>query len=156
MPVRKSIPYRSWWFAPIFGRPEGKWAEGCPDVIVAFDIEHAFRVARTHWPTAEGWICRGRVDPCNPETCRDSPETGMTRFVVDGADFGRSLKKLTYWVCTSLAGSGQSVRALTKKGCLELREASGRTDFQPPKKVTLTYKNPFDLLRKVIKGNRIE
>lgn len=54
------------WMCPLWG-PE--LTEGCPEVFLSIDLGMAFRLARTAWPTANGWRSLGRQDPNDPEVC---------------------------------------------------------------------------------------
>jgi hypothetical protein len=56
------LDWRERWFAPLYGaggiRPQ---QEGLPEIIYAPTLEHGFKLARTMWPTASGWTCKGEV-----------------------------------------------------------------------------------------------
>lgn len=66
-----SVTWNTWWMQPAFGeggvRPQN-W--GTPQHVYAPDLEYAFKMARTMWPTANSWRCLGAVDPKDPERVR--------------------------------------------------------------------------------------
>ena len=54
----------------VSGSP-GLMMQGFPDVIYAPTLEYAFKLARIHWPSADGWTCLGRQDDHDPGVVRD-------------------------------------------------------------------------------------
>lgn len=57
------------WFAPLWGSNCTAEQHGCPEVILAPNLEGGFYLARSFWPTAKGWVCLGKQDPKDPEGC---------------------------------------------------------------------------------------
>lgn len=68
------------------------------------------------------------------------------------------MKKLTYWVAKAIGDSDvYSMRAKTKKECLAAIAASGNeigTDYEKPVKVTVEFKDTFDLLNDCLSEGR--
>lgn len=55
----------TWLMQPGYGPRGNAW--GMPEPVYAPNLEHAFKLARSFWPTAQSWRCLGAVDPRDPE-----------------------------------------------------------------------------------------
>ena len=55
--------------------------------------------------------------------------------------------KLTFWVARSKSGCAAfDIREKTKKECLSVVAEIGHSEFDPPEKVVLEFRDSFDLL----------
>lgn len=58
------------WMSPLYGKGGcQEQSRGSPDIIYAPDVETAFKIAHTYWPTADGWVCHGVQDPADGNVC---------------------------------------------------------------------------------------
>ena len=56
--------------------------------------------------------------------------------------------RLVYWKCACLDDSdAYSIRERTRKKAVEIREQDGRERFGEPVKITVEYRDGFDLMR---------
>ena len=61
--------------------------------------------------------------------------------------------KVTYWVCKCWDSEAYTIRTRTKKEAMEIRQAAGNQHALPIK-VTLEYRDAFDLLNECLGEDR--
>ena len=60
--------WKEWWVRPL-GKDGDAYLEGMPDIVLAPNIDWAFKSARLRAPSWDAWEVMGHPDPKDREVC---------------------------------------------------------------------------------------